>query len=196
MNIGLHVWLKQKIQQFIFHVFLMHIFIDLSLLQLVLGNQFYFSCFFDLLVKQKISILFSFLVITKWIFLYSAKWLSLQTFNIEIWYFFVIKVKPLCRCSLDVRSIVTSLRDTIMNYNSFQFILIQLLIDLMIIINSIPCKWIDIKFFRERTISIQFEFLHCFIVEFESFEGYNKNLRKSFETNSLYCFYFRIATLA
>ena len=47
----------------------------------------------------------------------------------------------------------------------------------MVIVDTIPSKWINIEFLRERAVSIEFEFLHSFIIEFESFKCDYQNLR-------------------
>lgn len=72
---------------------------------------------------------------------------------------------------------MTSLGYSIMNHYSLQFVLIKLLIYIMVIVDAISGKWINIEFLRERTISVEFKLLHSFIIEFESFKCDYENLR-------------------
>ena len=100
------------------------------------------------------SSIFYLFVIAEGILLYSTEGLSPKALNIEIHDLLVIKIAPFLRASLDIRSIMTSLRHTVMDDDSFQLIIIQLLIDVMIIIDSISGKWVDIEILGKRAICV------------------------------------------
>ena len=154
MDVVLHIWLKEEVQQFILHVLLMNIFKDLGLLYNAFRDYFYFCCLSYLLIEKKICILFLLFVIAEGILLYSTEGLSPKALNIEIHDLLVIKIAPFLRASLDIRSIMTSLRHTVMDDDSFQLIIIQLLIDIMIIIDSISGKRVDIEILGKRAICV------------------------------------------
>jgi hypothetical protein len=67
-----------------------------------------------------------------------------------------------------------------MNDNSFEFVFVLAVINLMIVVDAISSVRKNVDCFGERTEGIQFEFLHRFKVEFESFEGHNQDLRQCF----------------
>lgn len=83
-----------------------------------------------------------------------------------------------------------------MNDNSFQFVLVLAVVNLVIVVDAVSGVGKNVDRFGEGAEGIQFEFLHRLKVELESFEGHNQDLGQGFQADSLDCLDFSVASFA
>ena len=73
IDVVLHIWFKEKVEKFVFHVLLMYLSVNLSLFYYALGDCFRWRSFPNFLVEEEISVLLFLFIISERILLNTAK---------------------------------------------------------------------------------------------------------------------------
>ena len=170
--------------------------VDLGLGKSLFWNLFEFLWGFYLFINEKVSILFLLLIITKRIFFNSSKTLILHLFQIKLWYPLIIKVVPGLFVCPHVRCVMSGLWNTVMDDHTLEFVFVVFFFDVWVFLQSLLCVWKEIDVFWERTVSVQFELLHCVKVEFKTFQSHNHYWRQFLQAYSLQSLYLFVAFLA
>lgn len=135
VNIVLDVWFKKQVNDFSFRVILFNKFINFWFSKFLLWYNFKsLIWWFDFFINQKVGIFLFLLIITKRIFLNTSKTLFFKFIEIEFWYSLIIEVIPWFFICSYVRSIMSSLWNSIMDDDSFKFILIVLFFSIALLL--------------------------------------------------------------
>lgn len=135
VNIVLDVWFKKQVNDFSFRVILLNKFINFWFSKFLLWYNFKsLIWWFDFFINQKVGIFLFLLIITKRIFLNTSKTLFFKFIEIEFWYSLIIEVIPWFFICSYVRSIMSSLWNSIMDDDSFKFIFIVLFFSITLLL--------------------------------------------------------------
>lgn len=135
VNIVLDVWFKKQVNDFSFRVILLNKFINFWFSKFLLWYNFKsLIWWFDFFINQKVGIFLFLLIITKRIFLNTSKTLFFKFIEIEFWYSLIIEVIPWFFICSYVRSIMSSLWNSIMDDDSFKFIFIVLFFSIALLL--------------------------------------------------------------
>lgn len=135
VNIVLDVWFKKQVNDFSFRVILLNKFINFWFSKFLLWYNFKsLIWWFDFFINQKVGIFLFLLIVTKRIFLNTSKTLFFKFIEIEFWYSLIIEVIPWFFICSYVRSIMSSLWNSIMDDDSFKFIFIVLFFSITLLL--------------------------------------------------------------